>query len=133
MLFTMPHPSRIRRLNSLTQTVVAVLLGFSLLSASGLNAADVVQGGTKSAMWEVIADPGRVVEWPETLATTIPQPAQNEEILFPTTPSEFCLVGLKPYESDRAELWNLATGKRVGSMKGSHPQAIRRALSPERG
>ena len=131
MLFTMPHPSRIRRLNSLTQTVVAVLLGFSLLSASGLNAADVVQGGTKSAMWEVIADPGRVVEWPETLATTIPQPAQNEEILFPTTPSEFCLVGLKPYESDRAELWNLATGKRVGSMKGSHPQAIRRALSPD--
>ena len=54
-----------------------------------------------------------------------------EELLLPSTPSEFCLVGLKPYESDRAELWNLRTGARVGAMNGTPAQANKRSLSPD--
>ena len=110
-------------------SVLSLVCAMSV-SSMGM-AADPAKAGTKSARWEVTADPGRQVEWPDKLTTNIPQPTQHEEILFPSTPSEFCLVGLKPYESDRAELWNLAEGKRVGTMKGTPVQANRRALSPD--
>lgn len=90
------------------------------------------KAGVTAARWGVKPDPpAETLIWPETLKFAIPQPAQMDEILFPSTPSEFCLVGLKAYESDRGELWNLTTGKRVGAMNGNPPQAIKRALSPD--
>src|SRR5205823_3021612 len=88
--------------------------------------------GAAAARWSVKPDPAaEPLKWPDTLTFSIPQPPQLEELLFPTTPSEFCLVGLKPNDSDRGELWNLATGKRVGVMNGRPAQANRRALSPD--
>lgn len=116
--------------NSVSRWTGLVCL-IALTVASDGTAADPAKAGTKSARWEVTADPGTQVKWPDKLTTNIAQPTQHEEILFPSTPSEFCLVGLKPYESDRAELWNLAEGKRVGTMKGTPVQANRRALSPD--
>ncbi len=87
---------------------------------------------TKSAKWEVEPDPSEsVLVWPDKLSLSIKQPSAHEEILFPTTLSPFCLVGLKPYESDRAELWDLAAGKRVGSIKGTPAKSLRKALSPD--
>ena len=50
-------------------------------------------------------------------------------MLFPRSASPFCLTGLAAYESDRAELWNLATGQRIGGISGQPEKAIKRALS----
>ena len=108
---------------------VSVAGGWSVRDAV---AADKPKAGAAAARWGVKPDPpAEILKWPDSLKFSIPQPPQLEELLFPSTPSEFCLVGLKPYESDRGELWNLATGKRVGVMNGRPPQAIRRALSPD--
>lgn len=82
--------------------------------------------------WNIKPDPPKsTIEWPEKLNLSIEQPPQAEELLFPTSPSEFCVAGLKAYESDKASLWNLATGKRMGTISGAPRKALRRALSPD--
>ncbi|MGE5191678.1 MAG: WD40 repeat domain-containing protein [Deltaproteobacteria bacterium] len=128
--------SPIRRL-ARAVLLVAVALPLAVnISARTLSAADKAKskakaGGT-AARWSVKPDPpAEMVKWPDTLSYTIPQPQQAEELLFPGTSSPFCLVGLKPYESDRGELYDLTTGKRVGAMNGAPPQAKMRALSPD--
>jgi hypothetical protein len=72
-----------------------------------------------------------MVRWPDKLSYSIPQPQQAEELLFPTAASPFCVAGLKPYESDGGELYDLTTGKRVGAIGGAPLQANKRALSPD--
>lgn len=107
----------------------AVMVGVASVE---LAAAAPKPAGTVAARWGVQPDPpAEAVEWPATLKINIPQPQRNEEILFPRRESEFCLVGLSAYESERAELWNLATGKRVGTMQGTPAKAIMRALSAD--
>lgn len=82
--------------------------------------------------WGVKADPpARPVSWPDTLKVSIAQPARQEEILFPSGHSEFCMVGLDAYESDKGELWNLATGTRAGVITGNPAKATKRALSSD--
>lgn len=112
------------------------LVGLAVISGTHtrtLLAADKAKPAAAApARWGVKVDPPRTaVTWPETLNVSIAQPARFEELLFPTRTSEFCLVGLAAYESDKAELWNLATGKREGAITGTPPQAIKRALSPD--
>ncbi len=88
-------------------------------------------GGTVSR-WGVKPDPpAEMLKWPDKLKLSISQPQRSEELLFPLSPSEFCLVNLQPYESNAAELWNLATGERVGIIKGNPVQSNKRALSPD--
>jgi hypothetical protein len=124
-------------MSSCRRLALVVLLGASLLavldfSVGSLDAADKPKSGGTTARWGVKPDPpARAVQWPEALKYSIPQPPQMEELLFPGTSSEFCLVGLKPYESDRGELWNLRTGARVGAMNGTPAQANKRALSAD--
>lgn len=82
--------------------------------------------------WNVPVDtPTQVVQWPETLKLSIPQPNSREEILFPQQTSEFCVVSIHAYNSDQAELWSLITGKKVHQIKGKPPQCIKRALSAD--
>lgn len=137
--------SSIRRFTTSSLTFSAQFIAKMALAASvvlltvggpfsgSLQAADKAQGkGDAPARWGVKADPpASVVQWPETLDVSIPQPARFEELLFPTRTSEFCLAGLAAYESERAELWNLVTGKRVGAISGTPPKANKRALSPD--
>jgi hypothetical protein len=124
-------------MSSCRRLELVVLIGAGLLavvdfSVESLNAADKPKSGGAAARWGVKPDaPAQAVRWPDALEYSIPQPPQIEELLFPSTASEFCLVGLKPYESDRAELWNLRTGARVGAMNGTPAQANKRALSPD--
>lgn len=102
----------------------AILLSFIGASAGTTQAAD--------PRWTVTADaPANTVKWPTKLELAIEQPSRFEEILFPSRPSEYCLVGLDAYESSRGELWNLTTGKREGAIKGMPEKATRRALSPD--
>src|SRR5262245_60464209 len=101
---------------------VVLLIGAGLcwagnVAARTLNAADKPNGktGVASSGSCVKADPaGDAFQWPATLKLSIAQGAQAEELLFPSTMSPFCLAGLKAYESDRSELYDLTTGKRVG-------------------
>jgi len=117
----------------------ALLLGAALVGASGFltataMAANKAKAGGAAGRWGLKPDPpAETIKWPDTLKFTIPQPQQADDVLFPTTPSEFCLVGLKAYESDLGELYNLTTGKRVGGISGKPAQAMqnRRALSPD--
>ena len=112
--------------------LLAILFLAGSLDAADGKKNDKAKKVTKSAKWEVKPDqPESRTEWPASLSFSIEQPPQQEEILFPTTPSEFCLVGLSAYESDRAELWNLSTGERVGTMNGTPAQSNQRALSPD--
>lgn len=91
-----------------------------------------VKSGGTVARWAITADPpAEMIQWPDTLKFTIPQPQQRDDVLFSSTQSEFCLTNLKPYESDGAELWDLSTGKRIGIINGSPVKAIKRALSPD--
>jgi hypothetical protein len=86
----------------------------------------------QKAGWAVQADPpAAAVEWPATLSLNIAQPPQQEELLFPRQNSAFCVVGLAAYESNKAELWNLATGKRVGAIQGNPSQSNMKAVSPD--
>jgi hypothetical protein len=114
----------------------ALLLVTALCSASILGgqaaAADKPKGGGAAGRWGVKPDPpAEVLQWPETLKFTIPQPPNSDDVMFPTTPSQFCLTGLKAYESDQAELYDLTTGKRVGGISGKPVQSNRKALSPD--
>ncbi len=114
----------------LALSISCVLPAMNGPASETLRAADKAKG--VPTRWGVKADPpAGVVTWPETLNVSIPQPARFEEVLFPTRVSEFCLVGLAAYESDRAELWNLVTGQRAGAISGTPPQATKRALSPD--
>jgi hypothetical protein len=82
--------------------------------------------------WNVKPDPpAGPLKWPEKLQLSIAQPARAEDLLFPSTPSEFCLVGVTLNDSDKAELWNLATGERVGAIAGTPVKAFKMALSPD--
>ncbi|MBS0266094.1 MAG: WD40 repeat domain-containing protein [Planctomycetes bacterium] len=84
------------------------------------------------ARWGVKADPpAEPVKWPEKSDLSIPQPARLDHILFPSRESEFVVVGLGAYESERGELWSLVTGKRVGAIQGTPAKATKRALSPD--
>lgn len=115
-------------------SIAATLRRFGLLAVAAISVATVVPAAAadKPTRWSVTVDPPAAkLEWPKTLKLAITQPASFEEVLFPSTPSEFCLVGLAAYESDRAELWNLATGQRVGGITGKPQKAIKRALSPD--
>lgn len=108
------------------------LLAVGVLTAADSKKNEKAKKVTKSAKWEVKPDPPETaIEWPAELSLSIEQPPRVEEILFPTTPSEFVLVGLDAYDSDRAELWNLPTGQRMGVMNGTPVKSNRRALSPD--
>jgi hypothetical protein len=118
--------------------IPALLLGTALVAAisfyreSVATAADKPKAGGAAGRWGVKPDPpAEPLKWPETLNFTIPQPPNSDDVMFPTTPSQFCLTGLKAYESDQAELYDLTTGKRVGGISGKPVQSNRKALSPD--
>ena len=107
-----------------------VLLCVSALIAGAIPASAIA--ADKAAGWEVKPDPpANPVKWPDKLSLDIAQSDRADELLFPSNLSEYVLAGLKHYESDGGELWNLTTGKRVASMKGSPVKAHKRALSPD--
>ena len=91
--------------------IPALVLGTALGAASicwqtAATAADKPKAGRAAGRWGVKPDPpAEPLKWPETLNFTIPQPPNSDDVMFPTTPSQFCLTGLKAYESDQAELW----------------------------
>ncbi|MBS0205029.1 MAG: hypothetical protein JSS49_19145 [Planctomycetes bacterium] len=127
-----------RRATTVILTLKNGFVGLVLVSAVSLSAidfaaaADPVKPGGVAAHWKVKPDPPtQPVEWPASLAVSIQQPPRIEEILFPQGHSPFCMVGLDAYESQKGELWNLATGKRVGAIQGTPPKAIKRALSAD--
>lgn len=109
-----------------TIVVAAVGVGRPLL------AADKPKAGATAARWQVKADPpAQRVKWPDKLKLSIVQPDHMEDLLFPKSDSEFVLASLKAYESERGELWNLTTGKRVGAINGTPIKAHMKALSPD--
>ena len=111
---------------------VGLLVATSLFSSGFAVAADPVKPGGVAARWKVKPDPpSQPIEWPAALSVNIQQPPRIEEILLPQGHSQFVLTGLDAYESQKAELWNLATGKRVGAIQGTPPKAIKRALSED--
>lgn len=111
---------------------VRLLVAAALVSSGFAVAADPVKPGGVAARWKVKPDPpSQPIEWPASLSLNIQQPPRIEEILLPHGHSQFVLTGPDAYESQKAELWNLATGKRVGAIQGTPPKAIKRALSED--
>jgi len=109
-------------------TIVVALAGFE----RPLLAADKPKAGAVAARWQVKPDPpAQRVKWPDKLKLSIVQPDHTEDLLYPRGESEFVLASLKAYESDRAELWNLTTGKRVGAINGTPTKSNMKALSPD--
>lgn len=101
----------------------------TFVAAASLYAADRAKS---TAAWDVTADPpAEAVEWPAKLSVSIPMPQKRDELLFPTSPSIFCLAGLGHSGVEQAELWNLATGKRVAAIKAGPPLGTQRLLSPD--
>lgn len=108
------------------------LTGTSIFAADKAKAKAQAKPGGVPSRWGVKADPPAVpLKWPDKLKLSIPQPSRAEDLLFPSTASEFCVAGIGAYESDKAELWNLATGERVGAISGTPAKAYKMALSPD--
>lgn len=83
-----------------------------------------------AAGWNVkLEPPAEIFKWPDSQKISIP--LKHEDILMPSIPSPFCLINIQAYESSEAELWNLATGKRAGAIKGEPAKATKRAISPD--
>lgn len=121
-------PARSSRFTIGKAAVSALCLAISACSTCSLQAAP----GDAASGWSALSDPpAAALTWPSKLSISIELPSSSDKILFPRTPSEYCLSGIVGYESDRAELWNLASGKRVARLGGSPAWAKLRALSPD--
>lgn len=95
-------------------------------SAAAVNAAPVAPG------WQVQVDPPSVdFTWPEEVKLTIPIPAGDGLLYYPSTRSPFVLLGATAHESAGAQLWNLATGKPVGQIRDKPALSNLRAISPD--
>ena len=82
--------------------------------------------------WQVVPDPlPPAFAWPEKVNLNIPIPGDGDLLLCPSTHSPFVAFGFKAYESQGAQMWNLATGKQTGEIKGKPSKAIKRAISPD--
>lgn len=82
--------------------------------------------------WNVAVDPPATkLEWPEKLELSIPIPGRGDEILYPTGHSPFVAIGFDFYESAGAQMWNLATGKKVGEIQGQPSKKFMRTVSPD--
>lgn len=55
----------------------------------------------------------------------------TEDIVFPVVPSPFVAVGTNATKKDAREIWNLATGTKVGDMTGLAVETFDGALSPD--
>src|SRR5579871_2662569 len=132
----MSIPSCSRRAACAFVLMSAVLWLACGLSGPTVLAADKAKAKAKPGgvptRWNVKPDPPAApLKWPDKLQLSIAQPPRAEDVLFPSTQSEFCVVGLGGYESDKAELWNLVTGEKVGAISGKPVQANKMALSPD--
>jgi len=82
--------------------------------------------------WQVVPDPlPPAFAWPEKVDLNIPIPGDGDLLLCPSSHSPFVAFGFKAYESQGAQMWNLATGKQTGEIKGKVPNASARAISPD--
>lgn len=82
--------------------------------------------------WQVVPDPlPPAFAWPEKVTVNIPIPGEDALLLCPSTHSPFVAFGFKAYESQGAQMWNLATGKQTGEIKGKASMAFKRAISPD--
>ena len=69
--------------------------------------------------------------WPEKVSLKIPVPGRDDNILSPSSQSPFVAFGFSAYESQGAQIWNLAANKQVGLIKGKPPNASSRIISPD--
>ena len=96
-------------------------LASSDTAASGTNSTSTSTSTTSTdsgeVIWQVTADrSSNPVGWPATLSLDIPFPKSTTTVLMPTTDSPYAaLVGA---QSSDAELWNLKSGKKVGTLSG---------------
>ncbi|MDB5388284.1 MAG: hypothetical protein JWM11_3930 [Planctomycetaceae bacterium] len=92
------------------------------------------QSGTTSVGggWQVQIDPAPIAfAWPEEVNLDLPNPDQRGELIFPTSASPFVSMGYASGESAGAQMWNLATGKQVGAIRGKPAGAYMRSVSPD--
>ncbi len=119
--------------------VVGLLVLLLTRSGKAPGGADVADGGQAAAVggsgnsdWQVQVDPPTsAIAWPDEVNLTIPIPGPGDPLCVPSTHSPFVSLGYSAYESDGAQMWNLASGKQVGAISGKPSQANMRSVSPD--
>lgn len=84
--------------------------------------------------WRVKADPPAwKPEFPEVVKLSIPVPEAygGVDVLYPTTPSPFVVLGGNEVDAHYREVWDLRTGTKVGRLSGKIEVAKPIALSPD--
>ncbi|MDR3635897.1 MAG: hypothetical protein P4L84_18990 [Isosphaeraceae bacterium] len=84
--------------------------------------------------WRVQVDPApEKLEFPPIakLAISVPEAYGNNDVLYPTTPSPFVMMGGNEVDDHYREVWDLRGPKRMGRLAGRIETAKPMALSPD--
>lgn len=91
-----------------------------------------VAGARVDAAESFKPDPlSKPIEWNEKVEVAIPALGPSNSLLVPTTPSQFAAIGVSGSDLSGAELWDLASGKNAGSLKGKPSSSSEVVLSPD--
>lgn len=73
----------------------------------------------------------KAIEWNTKSEIAIPALGKHNDLIVPTTPSPFAVIGIGGSDASGAEVWDLTAGKRVGALKGKPGSSSDFAMSPD--
>ena len=73
----------------------------------------------------------KAIEWNPKTKIAIPSLGKHNDLIVPTTPSPFAVIGIGGFDSSGAEVWDLSKAKRIGSLKGKPAGSTDFAVSPD--
>jgi WD40 repeat protein len=86
----------------------------------------------EAAVWKVQADPApQPVKLAAGARRAIPVPGPGQDVLFPSTPSPLAAIGKNIVNNDSRVVWDLSTGKSVGTLAGKIDLGDPLALGPD--
>ncbi len=103
-------------------------------AAAGRFKRDDTSAAVSRTSWRVAADPAAEAPvFPEGAKLSIPVPKSfsSDDVLFPTTPSPFVVLGGNATADQFREVWDLRSATRVGRLSGHIEVARPMALSPD--
>jgi WD40 repeat protein len=90
------------------------------------------QDGGAVGVWKVTADPSPSTKpfGEASIGIDIPSKSTFKNVVYPATPSDFVAIGSNSQPDDIREIWNLRTGKKVGTIH-TDVGTEKGALSPD--
>jgi WD40 repeat protein len=103
-------------------------------AAAGRFRRDETSAAAPRTAWHIQADPApETPQFPAqaTLAIPVPEAFSSDDVVYPSTPSAFVILGGNENADHSREVWDLRTATRVGRLSGHIEVARPMALSPD--